>query len=150
MSLLTSACLCAEDLAFFNNVTNLWFQGHKSNVLTIADERLAINSNDIAGLVLKVEYDLEFTNLNSLSNSIERTIATVCSIGSTNYASFCNSFATSLRSLLDDMASDPISEEEMEIELAKSQLMGKHFLFERRLWYLCLCGFVTNYPSLTE
>ncbi len=38
----------------------------------IAQERLACNSNDIAGAILKMEYDLEYLNLNEISNSIIR------------------------------------------------------------------------------
>ena len=51
-------------------VTNLWYQGYKTNVLSIAEERLLANSNDLAGLVLKMEYDLEFSNDSSLSNNV--------------------------------------------------------------------------------
>ena len=40
---------------FYANVTNLWYQGYKSNVLNIANARLAANTNDIAGLILKAE-----------------------------------------------------------------------------------------------
>ena len=38
----------------------------------IAQKRLACNSNDIAGAILKMEYDLEYLNLNEISNSIIR------------------------------------------------------------------------------
>ena len=39
---------------FYANVTNLWYQGNKTNVLAIANARLAQNSNDIAGLILNL------------------------------------------------------------------------------------------------
>jgi len=45
---------------FYTNVTNLWYQGYKSNVLNIATARLAVNTNDIAGLILKAEYHFAF------------------------------------------------------------------------------------------
>ncbi|MCL2105286.1 MAG: hypothetical protein FWH21_09645, partial [Kiritimatiellaeota bacterium] len=43
---------------FYTNVTNLWYQGGKNrtNVLTIANTRLAANTNDFAGLLLKAHY----------------------------------------------------------------------------------------------
>ena len=31
---------------FYTNVTNLWYQGYKTNVLTIANTRLMANSNE--------------------------------------------------------------------------------------------------------
>ena len=54
----------------FTLVTNLWYQGYKTNVLQIAEQRLAANSNDLAGLVLKMEYDFEFVNAQSISNDM--------------------------------------------------------------------------------
>ena len=48
-------------------VTNLWYQGSKSNVLAIAEQRLAANPNDLAGLVLKMEYDFSFLSFSSIS-----------------------------------------------------------------------------------
>ena len=54
----------------FTLVTNLWYNGHKSNVLAIAEERLAINSNDLAGLIVRFNYDLEFSNRVCYSNDI--------------------------------------------------------------------------------
>ena len=139
--------LLAEPPTFFSNVTNLWFQGHKSNVLAIAEERLACNSNDIAGLILRLEYDLEFTNLASLSNSVLRTIECATNISCLNGGQL--KFSDSLESLLDDMATDPIPAEEMEAERARALLPGKRFLFEKRLLAICLDGLVTNYPPLS-
>ena len=59
---------------FYTNVTNLWYQGQISNVLTVATNRLTVNSNDIAGLVLKMECDVALLNLSAISNSILRVI----------------------------------------------------------------------------
>ena len=54
----------------FALVTNLWYQGYKTNVLAIAEQRLAANSNDLAGLVLKMEYDFSFLNFSNISNNM--------------------------------------------------------------------------------
>lgn len=56
----------------FSVVTNLWYNGYKSNVLAIAEQRLAANSNDLAGLVLKFNYDLGFLIRSNYSNDIVR------------------------------------------------------------------------------
>ena len=58
----------------FSVVTNLWYNGYKSNVLAIAEQRLAANSNDLAGLILKMEYNLEFCNDACFSNDIFRIL----------------------------------------------------------------------------
>lgn len=54
----------------FTLVTNLWWNGHKTEVLQIAEQRLAANSNDLAGLFLKLEYAAAFSDVTSISNSI--------------------------------------------------------------------------------
>ena len=71
---------------FYTNVTNLWYQGYKSNVLAIANARLAANSNDIAGLILKAEYHLEFCEEAQLSNAYLRVIQRADMITTTNFA----------------------------------------------------------------
>ena len=61
---------------FYTNVTNLWYQGGeaRSNVLTIANARLATNTNDIAGLILKAHYHVEFLEVAAISNAFLRVI----------------------------------------------------------------------------
>ncbi len=68
----------------FALVTNLWYQGYKTNVLAIAEQRLAANSNDLAGLVLKMEYDFSFLNFSSISNSMLAVIHAVQAISNNN------------------------------------------------------------------
>lgn len=65
---LTLACVCTARAnpterpasAFYTNITNLWTSGQHSNVLTIANARLATNQNDIVGLVLKASWDFKY------------------------------------------------------------------------------------------
>ena len=71
---------------FYTNVTNLWYQGYKSNVLAIATARLAANSNDIAGLILKAEYHLAFCERALLSNAYLRVIQRADTITTANFA----------------------------------------------------------------
>ena len=44
-------------------------------MLQIAEQRLAANSNDLAGLILKMEYDFEFMDRQAISNDILAVIA---------------------------------------------------------------------------
>ena len=142
--------IAADDprLTFFANVTNLWWQGHKSNVLAIAEQRLACNSNDIAGLILKMEYDFSFLNLDSVSNSIQRVLDCGNTISTTNYASSFPFFKFSLEHSLHVFTIESMYED-IDAERAKALLPEKRMSFERHLFAVCLDGLVTNYPALT-
>lgn len=75
--------------SYFINVTNEWWQGRQTNVLTMADARLAANTNDIAGLLMKASYDFDFSNSTTLSNTLARVLA----VGETvNSPAFTNVF----------------------------------------------------------
>ena len=65
---------CIGANADYCTVTNLWWNGYKTNVLAIAESRLEANTNDIVGIVLKLEYDLSFTYLDDLTNSFPRAL----------------------------------------------------------------------------
>ena len=95
---------------FHTNVTNLWYQGYKTNVLEIANARLTINSNDIAGLILKAEYHFEFYEVGDISNAFLRVIQIGDTITTTN---FMNRYQRISREafleVLNDFAEDPIT-----------------------------------------
>ena len=74
---------------FYTNVTNLWYQGYKTNVLEIANTRLGANSNDIAGLILKAEYHLAFCEDAALSNAYLRVIQVADTITTTKLLYVC-------------------------------------------------------------
>ena len=90
--LATSLILVASPVrasSYYANITNLWFQGHQTNVLTIANQRLAANTNDIAGLLMKASYDFDFSSSTTLSNTLVR----VLSVGETiTTHTFSNTF----------------------------------------------------------
>ena len=65
----------------YHGVTNDWYNANFSNVLELAEARLAANSNDIVGVTLKLGYDVSFGDIATLSNSVARFIDvadTVC------------------------------------------------------------------------
>ena len=92
--------LNAQTTNFFTTVTNLWYQGYKSNVLEIAEQRLSIDTNDIAGLILKFEFDLAFLELSSFSNSAQRVLAVGQTITTTNFAKIFPLYELSINHLL--------------------------------------------------
>lgn len=62
---------CAQQ-DFYSSVTNLWWDGPKTSILAIANERLGLNSNDIAGAVLLLEGSFAFGDASSISNAAKR------------------------------------------------------------------------------
>ena len=74
--LIAAALLTAQASAstYYSNVTNEWFQGHQTNVLALANQRLTSNTNDMAGLLMKASFDFDFSDSNALSNSLVRVL----------------------------------------------------------------------------
>lgn len=58
----------------FSAVTNDWYVGKWTNVLELAQARLAANSNDLVGAHLVVSYDVLFSDIPAISNSVTRLI----------------------------------------------------------------------------
>ena len=82
-------------------MTNLWYQGYKSNVLEIAEQRLNINTNDIAGLILKFDFELAFLELSSISNTAQRVLDVAPMITTTNFANVFSSCTNNIHVILD-------------------------------------------------
>lgn len=141
---LICAALPADNMSFFTGVTNLWYQGGKSDVLSIAEERFASNSNDLAAAILKLEYDFEFLNFESISNSVFRVINLGKDVTTPVYSSKYLSFKTDLEDILDIIATYSMTN--LTSDRAKATLPGKRILFEEDLLAICLDGLVTNYP----
>lgn len=55
-------------------VTNDWYNGRWTNVMELAQTRLAANGNDLVGAHLMVSYDILFSDVAAMSNSVERLI----------------------------------------------------------------------------
>lgn len=111
---------------FYSTVTNLWFQGQKSNVLALANTRLSQNTNDIAGLILKAEYALEFYETENISNSFLRVIQIGDSITTTNFVRRFQVIRQDILWLLDDFAENPVTEQEIQTERPKASINQKH------------------------
>ncbi len=86
VGLFLSALATYGQTNFTEQVSSLWYSGQKSNVLSIAEQRLQQNTNDIVGLILKMEYEIEFLQLNQATNTMERVLQVGSSITSCNFA----------------------------------------------------------------
>ncbi len=121
----------------FALVTNLWYNGYKSNVLAIAEQRLAANSNDMVGLILKMEYNLEFSNDNFLSNDILRVLSVASNTTSKTIHSRFTEIYDDLTSFLIFLKNDyHLTPSEMEEERAKALIIHKRMTNEDYLKWL--------------
>jgi len=109
-SILMVSALQAQTMDFHSNVTNLWFQGQKSNVLEIANQRLNINTNDIAGLILKLEYEVEFLEFTAFSNTVQRVLTVGKTITSTNFVREFSEYEEDINVLIDALPHYPANE----------------------------------------
>ena len=76
----------------------------------IANARLAANSNDIAGLILKAEYNFEFYETGNLSNAYLRVIQVGDTITTTNFVSYYQKMTRGrILAILDDFAEEPVT-----------------------------------------
>ena len=53
-------------------VTNDWYNGNWSNVYELAQARFLVNSNDLVAANIMVDYDVLFSDIQTISNSIVR------------------------------------------------------------------------------
>ena len=58
----------------YHAVTNDWRRGAYSNVLELAQSRLAANTNDIVAAYIMKDYDIMFSDFAAMSNSLQRLI----------------------------------------------------------------------------
>jgi hypothetical protein len=112
---------------FHTNVTNLWYQGYKSNVLEIANARLTVNSNDIAGLILQAEYHFEFLEVGAISNAYLRVIQVGDTITTTNFVKEWQERKSreDILDLLDVIAENPLTPQQIQADKLKALINEK-------------------------
>ena len=89
MAALATVALASPSENTYHAVTNDWYNANFSNVLELAESRLAANTNDLVGAYLKLSWDICFSDASTLSNSVTR----VLDIGDTvQNAAFSNEF----------------------------------------------------------
>ena len=89
MAALATVALASPTENTYHAVTNDWYNANFSNVLELAESRLAANTNDLVGAYLKLSWDICFSDASTLSNSVTR----VLDIGDTvQNAAFSNEF----------------------------------------------------------
>ena len=99
--------------SLYTKLVNLWSQGKTTDVLEIADARLAADTNDIAGLILKAKCHLDSYEVSALSNAYLRVIQVGDTITTTHFMEHYQlTSRKSILGLLDDLAENPITPQE--------------------------------------
>ena len=129
MLAVTGGSVALAQTNFYTNVTNLWYQGgeHRTNVLTIANARLAVNTNDIAGLILKANYHFEFLEDGAISNAYLRVIQVGDTITTTHFVNCWQEGNSRLYilNLLDVIAAMPMTPQLIQAEKHKALIPHK-------------------------
>ena len=81
---LATACWAAGP--FSAGIANLWLRGDKTRVLQIAEQRLARNSEDMVGLLLKHEYQETFLLVPEIYTTLDQVDAAARRISSPHFA----------------------------------------------------------------
>ncbi|NLB56784.1 MAG: hypothetical protein GX811_13670 [Lentisphaerae bacterium] len=111
----------------YEQVSQLWFDGDKGHVLAIANTRLRADTNDIAGLILKMEYEIEYLELETATNTMVRVLEQGVKVESENFSAFFHTLERSVRHLLNMIPLYPTNELAADIEKAK--VSGKPLSF---------------------
>ena len=105
----------------------MWYQGNKTNVLAIAEQRLQQNTNDIAGLLLKVEYQVEFFHFDQLTNTMTHLLTVAESYTGTNFLKRLSVLREDFTVMKEYSTNYPPGQ--LEVDLPKTNQAGKVMSF---------------------
>lgn len=106
----------------------MWAQGDKDGVLQIAQERLAANPDDIAGLLLELDYGLEFIQAERVTNAIERLQTAMPAFSGPQFSALTNLLWLD-GEVLRQVVTNAYSSEERAADLAKTNILGKRLVY---------------------
>ena len=99
----------------------------------MGQERLNINSNDMAGLIIKLEYYEEFLQLGGLSNLLIKTSMIGASITNENFNACFPDFNEGIQWSLEFLSTYKPDSTELAIERAKGLIPNKPFSYFKEL-----------------
>ena len=118
---LPPSALAQADL--YSTVTNLWWNGPKTNILALAEQRLAVDTNDIVGIVLKTEYDISFSRASVLSNSFRRVLSVGAGVGTPAFSAAYPRIAWNVSGMFVSLCQE--TDETYESDYAKGFILHK-------------------------
>lgn len=116
---------------FSSYVSQLWFDGKKDEVLAIAKARLAKDPEDLAGLSLKMDYEIEFLKTKDLKLTIDKLQTVGKKISTPNALQafkLMDESIVALRTLIPEITPEMIAEDLPKARLKKKPLSCLFFL----------------------
>jgi len=133
---------------FYENVSSLWFSGKKETVLQIAEQRLQKNTNDIAGLLLKVEYQTEYLQFGGITNNISKILELGNGYAGTNFSKVFPILKADYEVLSQIFTNYPPNE--YAADLAKTNIVGKTMSCDAEIRALQKDGYFTSSAPSTK
>jgi hypothetical protein len=142
---LVAASAAKSQTNFYENVSSLWFSGKKCDVLQIAEQRLQKNPNDIAGLLLKVEYQTEYLQFVEITNNSSKILELGKVYTGTNFAKVFPILKADYEVLSQVIKHYPPNE--YAADLAKTNIIGKTMSCDAEIRALQKDGYFTPSSS---
>lgn len=101
----------------------MWYTGNKASVLSIAEQRLQQDTNDIAGLILKMDYQIEFVELKDVSKTMRRVVDVGSQVKTKNFAIAFSLLKSDINHLLQMLPLYPVSE--IADDITKARIANK-------------------------
>lgn len=118
----------------FSEVTNLWCTGQQSNVLAIANARLATNQNDIVALVLKASWDFDNAAPEVHSASHARMIQVGKDVKTPAFSKVYAISALGLQGLFKSLAEGPRGGSALKQKLAPMAYLAELYALDQDGW----------------
>lgn len=112
---------------FYEQVTQLWLDGEKTAVRDIGLQRLLADTNDVAGLILKLEYEVAFLDCSNMIQTATYLLHRGETILTPNFARFYREYQVNYQIM--QMVLPNYSPEELEADRAKANIQGKRMTF---------------------
>ena len=130
---------------FYTQVSSLWFEGKQQMVFQIAQERLSRNPNDLAGLLLKAEYEGDTTQLSDMTNTLAHAVRVGATYTGTNFAQSYPVLESSLPYTV--FIINSYTPEDFAADLVKTNIPGKTMMFDMYIRALQKDNFFEQYPQ---
>jgi hypothetical protein len=108
-------------------LNELWKSGQKARVLEIADERLSSDSSDILGLILKLEYKIEYLDLSDIDIILDNFLSATYQISSEHFSALLPRIELTVSRVR--LAIDNYPQEYIEEDRLKSNISNKSLSF---------------------
>ena len=132
----SSATPSADD---FHSVTNDWWNGNFTNVVELADARLAADADDLVGAHLKAEWAICFGGRGEITNEVSRMLRASDAVSAPAFTNEYGAVRSAWGYFLTD-AVPALTDAQLADQHAKSAQPHRRMVMERILRVIDECG----------